>query len=319
MDRAVPIFVLGLQRSGTTWIGNLLAAHKRVAAVTDTRHHGIHESIFFSHFARVWDWSSPEQRHAALTAFLQSDYGRLAALDDKEVAQLFRIASPFEAFRFTMDCVAARKGACAWVEKSPHHMRHAERIAAALPDARFVLIRRDSVSLVASRRRAYGRRQASGAADILRVIRGAIANAYYRKLLTRFHRRHRGRAVMLDYGDVKAHEATAVAGLLADLGLPPQPGLTSAFAANSSHGTPDGGAKTLTSGQKSLIRGADAAASVLPFVLFEALHRIIARNTLEFPTWTWSKDTPTHLIPVGAALSRGASGAFKAQENTCPD
>ncbi len=39
-----PVFIIGTNRSGTTWVGNLLAAHSDVAAIVHEKHKEIHES-----------------------------------------------------------------------------------------------------------------------------------------------------------------------------------------------------------------------------------------------------------------------------------
>ena len=52
-----------------TVLGQPLTA-RAVAGVTAPQHHGIHESLFFSHFARAWDWSAPADRTRAVDAFL---------------------------------------------------------------------------------------------------------------------------------------------------------------------------------------------------------------------------------------------------------
>ena len=43
---AKPVFVLGMGRSGTTWISNLLLQHSRITGIC--RERGIHESSYFS-------------------------------------------------------------------------------------------------------------------------------------------------------------------------------------------------------------------------------------------------------------------------------
>jgi len=42
------VFILGLQRSGTTWLANMLAALPQVAAVAHESHRGVHESVVWA-------------------------------------------------------------------------------------------------------------------------------------------------------------------------------------------------------------------------------------------------------------------------------
>jgi hypothetical protein len=286
--RAKPIFVLGLQRSGTTWIGNLLAAHPEVAALTDARHHGIHESLFFSHFARAWNWRDPAQRARAINAFLASDYGRLLALSPAEAMAVRQAETAAAAFALAMDLVAAREGRAVWVEKSPHHTRCAEQIARALPGAVFVAIHRDTVSLLHSRLGAYGRRPPRGAARAWAILRAAASNVWHRRLVDRLARRHPGRVVRLDFEGFRAGGDTARGQLLAALGLGPAPGLTPAFAPNSSFRSEADRGRALSRADRVLARVAGALVACLPDALLLAARALTGERRVTFPAWVWA-------------------------------
>lgn len=43
----LPVFVVGRNRSGTTWLANQLCEHPDIAGVQQERRHGIHESAYF--------------------------------------------------------------------------------------------------------------------------------------------------------------------------------------------------------------------------------------------------------------------------------
>jgi hypothetical protein len=74
-SRPTPVFVLGQHRSGTTWLANILANHHRVVAVQSDDHFGVHESIFFSHFARAYGDIADETNFRRFAAdFAASDY-----------------------------------------------------------------------------------------------------------------------------------------------------------------------------------------------------------------------------------------------------
>jgi len=283
-----PIFVLGLQRSGTTWIGNLLEAHSRVAAVAASRHQGIHESLFFSHFARAWDWSDPDQRQAAVSAFLSSDYGTLMQLHDGEKERVRAAGGAAETFAAAMNLFAWSQGAEAWVEKSPHHTRHAEQIAGDLPQARFVAIHRKTVSLLASRLHAYGRTPPRGLRRARAVVRAAVSNAYHKRLMDRLARRHPGRVVQLDYDTFKAGGEVAIATLLHRLDLPAAPGLTPRFRPNSSFAA--GERQPLTAADRILAGLAALAVATVPTAVLSAMRAVARPARITFPAWVWRDD-----------------------------
>ena len=275
------IFVLGLQRSGTTWAGNLLAAHPDTAAATDPRHRGIHESVFFSHFARAWDWSDPRARAEAARAFAGSHYGRLIGADADAMTAAPDAA---RAFAGAMDAYAARRGAAHWVEKSPHHTRLALEIARALPRARFLCVTRGSGALVLSRLSAYGRRPATGLARAVAVARGAASNRLHARTMAALAKACPERVHRLSYEALRADPEGTMAAALGALGLAPCRGLASQFAANSSF---DGGARPVPT-------PADRVALALGEALGRALPRAVlaAPRHPDFPHWVWPDPVP---------------------------
>ncbi len=310
---ARPIFVLGLQRSGTTWIGNLLAAHPQVTALTDARHHGIHESLFFSHFARAWNWRDPAQRARALDAFLSSDYGRLLGLSPAEAMAVRQAKTAASAFALAMDLVANREGRAAWVEKSPHHTRCAAQIAKAMPGAVFVAIHRDTVSLLHSRLGAYGRRPPQGAARAWAILRAAASNVWHRRLVDRLARRHPGRVVRLDFEAFRAGGETSGGQLLAALGLGPAQGLKPAFAPNSSFRNEAERGRALSRTDRALAKVAGAVVACLPDVVLLAARALTTERRIVFPAWVWADpaDRPAEIRiatpnpPTRHALAHG--------------
>lgn len=150
VPRPTPVFVLGVQRSGTTWLANILAQHSRAVAVQSEDHFGIHESIFFSHFARAYGDLNDEANFERFVAdFVSSDYYVLTGLEPEWLRRI-EVRSYPEVFRAVMDEMARRREADLWIEKSPDHTLLAEELATAFPDARFVAVVRRTRSAVAS-------------------------------------------------------------------------------------------------------------------------------------------------------------------------
>lgn len=107
------VFVLGLQRSGTTWVANMLHGSGSVAAVAAEDHRGVHESLFFSHFARAFTPLSNRDTCAAFrAAFVSSDYWLLGGLPDETLDDIMSSAKDHAAvFEAMMDAVADRQQA----------------------------------------------------------------------------------------------------------------------------------------------------------------------------------------------------------------
>lgn len=292
-----PIFVLGLQRSGTTWAANLLAAHPQIAAIEASRHHGVHESVFFSHFARAFgEWSDPTSKEQALAALLKSDYVALSGLHE---ADLHRIAQSTDGagafFAAFMDAVANARGTLAWVEKSPHHTLLGDVMAAALPEAKFLCITRDSRTLVRSRLWSYGRTPPPYPKRAWVILRACASNAYHTRYLKGFAKRlGPTRAQLITFEDLQRNQSEAIDPLLQTCGLAPMGDVKSAYARNSSFGTEGKRKDALGRLDTFLVDLCQLAVTCVPLRLLTTIQRrIAARRPIAFPDWVWAQPHPT--------------------------
>lgn len=286
-----PIFILGLQRSGTTWVANMLAGCGEVAAVTAEEHRGVHESVYFSHFARAFGrFSDPVARARFRDAFAASDYFLLTGLDrgflDGAIGQSVNYSG---VFRMVMDEFARRKGCTAWLEKSPHHSMLADSIADRFADARFICVTRDSRSLIASRLAAYGRTPAKGLRRAADIIRGTLSNRLYRRMLRGFVAERRN-AVLIRYEDCVNDPVATRSLLVRFLSLTVDPArLDSAYAPNSSHAGRDG-TRSLSRLDHAMILLGEVLGVLLPLSVLRRIER--SRRTsrgADWPDWVWLK------------------------------
>ncbi len=132
------IFVVGVPRSGTTLVQSLLAAHDGVTSFT--------ESHFFSRLYRNLPILGPVLvRHPAprVRAFLTENQLDAAAYAEAKAllapshgwtlpARSRRVAQQFAEL---LDAIAQRRGAAAWLEKTPRHLHFLPSIER-LPGAR---------------------------------------------------------------------------------------------------------------------------------------------------------------------------------------
>lgn len=131
------VFVVGCQRSGTTWLQLLLYQHPAVASTQET--HLFDRYIVKLEEAWRRERSPGYVRRGGLSRTLQSDQ----AFD-----RLLR--SPVDVV--LGEILAMKPGASVVVEKTPDHVRHAETILRLYPAASFIHIVRDPRSVVCSLR-----------------------------------------------------------------------------------------------------------------------------------------------------------------------
>jgi hypothetical protein len=140
-------FVVGAQRSGTTWVQRLLGAHPLVAA-------GQESHLFSGYLAPLWQrwWDERVARAAGSRRIGLACY----LTEDELVAALRRFAG-----QALGKLAAARPGARLVAEKTPDHALHLPLIALLFPRAALVHVLRDGRDVVASlcdaHRRGWGR------------------------------------------------------------------------------------------------------------------------------------------------------------------
>lgn len=283
------IFILGLQRSGTTWLANMLAALPDVAAVAHKDHRGVHESVFFSHFARGFGpWQDPAAREKFCAALAASDYFQLTDHEPELLQELMESSDDYgDVFVRLMDLFAIGEGAEAWLEKSPHHTLLGEALLRAAPDAYFVMVVRRPEDLILSRLYGYGRTPKKGAKRLADVFRGSITTALYRREMKRLARAEN--ALLVTYDALK-HDPNLLTRqkILTFLGLEADPAqMVSEFSANTSHDTT--ARPRLGALEKGLMYLGLGLARLIPLSVLKAVQGLRARRRgVDWPEWVWT-------------------------------
>lgn len=137
MERG-PIFIAGLERSGTSLMYALLASHPHIAMTRRT-------NLWTYFYNQYGDLSQPENFERCLSMMMR--YKRLVVLkpDADKLRQDFWQGEPTYGRLFALleEQVAERKGKPRWGDKSLHTERYAEPIFAAYPTARILHMIRD--------------------------------------------------------------------------------------------------------------------------------------------------------------------------------
>lgn len=146
MDQG-PIYIAGLERSGTSLLYALLASHPNIAMFRRTY-------MWTYFYERYGDLARPENFERCLGAMMR--YKRILALqpDFVQIRRLFAQGEPSYGRLFALfgEQYAARAGKGRWGDKSLNTERHADAIFAAYPTASILHLIRDPRDRFASAR-----------------------------------------------------------------------------------------------------------------------------------------------------------------------
>ncbi|HUF84255.1 MAG TPA: sulfotransferase [Acidimicrobiia bacterium] len=152
-----PHFVVGMPRAGTTFVVHRLNEHPEICAFGESRYWGNDwvrpdragrydrprlDRVRAKLVANPLDTNVGEDGPEIGRAGWMKTMGRpeLAALVGSTLDSLDVPTDPGTVFSAYAGAIAAAEGKRIAVEKTPHHLRHVDRIRAHLPDARFVVM-----------------------------------------------------------------------------------------------------------------------------------------------------------------------------------
>ncbi len=178
-----PLFILGKQRSGTTWLSTQLSQHSQVACVRDDHHGGIHESAYFSHVAgRFGDLGKKTNYVEFVEVMAVSDTMRILGVDKDFLYALWPTTYE-DVFEAVMTRLAQQKGARYWLDKTPEHTLLAKKLAGLYPEAKFIAILRDPYDTMRS---TVGRYNTKGLRFRYLLARGTLNLVHHNKEIELF-------------------------------------------------------------------------------------------------------------------------------------
>lgn len=280
------IFVLGAQRSGTTWVSNLLSGHSRVACIESEDHHGIHESIFFSHFmSEFGDLSIACNWERFADAFGKCDYFALGKLSSNWI-QENRTRHYDIFFAAYMDAIAKQEQATHWIEKSPHHSLMANQLNEFYPDARFVCILRSPKDIVRSAARRYPK-ELSGLKRMQKIVKSLAYVALIQRCLRKFSEGKKN-AIVLNYEDLHTDTDKVVRSICAFVELDFEESmLTQRFKPNTSFQNTVDRDRMLSAADNILLSICWPLLAVVPLPLLQYLRGKGAATGIVWPDWCW--------------------------------
>lgn len=227
-------FILGMARSGTTWLGRTLAEHPDVAVFGESsffgrlyvppRPDGMYGDLELDQvraIQRQQDWcSTTGDESGCLRNTTTENY---AALVDATLGELQVPVAPADAFRSLACGIARFEGKPHVLEKTPHHVHWLDRIVPSFPESRFVLLTRDPYSFMLSLQHLGDRIESRYRRSLDRTLRHpllcALAWRGYMLSVERALDRYGERILVVDSSELRQRPDVLLASIQSFLGL----------------------------------------------------------------------------------------------------
>lgn len=255
---ARPIFVIGLNRSGTKWLSNELAKHPDIACVLSEKT-GIRETNMFRGFGRKFDLTKFDDYVGLIELWSTTDFFERTGVDKQRLLELDPLPrDPYGLFAGLMELFAAREQKPFWLQKGPP-IAGLELIDK-FPNASFVAVRRNMHDQIRSHLKLTGNR------SYFHLARATFAYVRDMQLLARFCRKTR--CPIIEYRGLEDNKEGLIAELFQSLGLTPSPlsaKVGQELIRNSSFQTPESKEQYLSGLQRNWISALAALFRWIPY------------------------------------------------------
>ena len=176
------IFILGGQRSGTTYLSNLLISHPSIVGVAHKKHCGIYESSFFSHIeGRYGNLKYYINYLEFISVMSRTDYFKLMGYDFNSLMK-FRVDNYKDFFKDAMNEFAKKNSSDYWLEKTPAHSFYCKKLLDYFPDYKFIWIERKFMPTLKSAINLHFKFKPSWHSKLFFSIRTLITYHIYNKI-----------------------------------------------------------------------------------------------------------------------------------------
>ncbi|SFB01027.1 Sulfotransferase domain-containing protein [Lentibacillus halodurans] len=283
-----PIFIIGTQRSGTSWLANTISNHSQVAAVINHKetYEGIHESAFFSHvkyhFGDLNDFNNYVE---FVESFKNSDYFKLLGLDDSLLYSR-HFQSYEEIFNMLMSNYCEKEKKDFWLEKTPAHSLHLQEISSYFTNCKFIAVTRDTCDVLSS----YYKLKGNGKNKFFFILKELFRITGYYKHINKFVK-HKKNIYCITYNDLLNKQDKTLKEICDFVCLPYEVNMKNIkFKKNSSFKNNLESNKLFTKFDIATIYLLNKVFSAIPYVIFKklnTLHMKLFRRKL--PYWFFDK------------------------------
>jgi hypothetical protein len=270
-----PVIVVGINRSGTKWLSNILCKSRDITGMQRNRTNsgGMMETNMFGNLQRVFrSLRRPDDFVGLVQLWSTTDFFGETGLDKEFLFSITpRPTDCLELFRTVMDEVAVRKGCRYWLQKTSPFQ--ASAVLNRYTDAKLVVIRRKMVDTLRSQ--LGGMRRGGNQGSLLKEI---FFNVLQGKNLNRIERRH-SPSCSVTYEALAEDKGKETRLLCGFLGIEySEDMLETDFAPNTSFQSTEQRSMALSGYEEKVILFAGSMMKLIPRWLLSCVHGIFRRG-----------------------------------------
>lgn len=295
---AIPIFIVGTPRSGTSWLSNTLGNHSKVACVRQGKpgeRGGINESAFFSYVdGKFGDLKDANNLIQLIETFEASTFFILSGVD-KSLFYKNKPRTYQDFFRLLMDNLSEEQGAMFWLEKTPSHTFHLKEISGYYPDAKFISLKRNIIDQIRSflkiEESVTGRpiKNMPFLKKKMRLLTRVFKYYAHVKHLDHFIAKNPDRILQIDYEKLRETTEEVIGQVCRFLGIDFEESMLERFIKNTGFQSDAERKEVLSSGDITVIRMLSFVMKLAPYSVYRLIY--LAKRRLEgrsFPYWFFS-------------------------------
>lgn len=219
-------FIVGMSRSGTRWLAECLNTHPDVVAIGETSFWGrryvqpAHDGRYTkAHLELLQRRQRGGNRTTPASLKMSGEKGIFSQVIREHIKK-GTAPSPKEIFDQACAEIARVENKRYVVEKTPHHINWMERIVAAYPHAKFVVMVREPYGFMLSYKHQGDRKEGSKFNEIYHPLGCALVYRGYMRSVRRVLSRYGSRMMLVYTHDLSLEPEHTLGGIQAFLGLP---------------------------------------------------------------------------------------------------
>lgn len=149
VDEIKPIFIIGMNRSGTKWLSNLLCNHSQISCIQSVKAKGILETNIFVQMQNKFDIALLDDYIGFIQVWSETNFFKRTHFRKEILYNLKpRPTKLVKVFEIVMDNYAKTNGTNFWLQKTTPEI--AQELVTFFNDAYFIIIKRDIVDTLRS-------------------------------------------------------------------------------------------------------------------------------------------------------------------------